>query len=488
VWHGENRELRRVLIFGLGAFLAAVLATDVAAQGPPKPLSKYRVIKYLQGDVSPARVAELAREYGIDFRMTPEVERELRAVGATGALLATLRDLALRAFATQLLIRSNTPGARIYLDQKESGESLDASLLFSIPVAPGKHHIHLSLKDYCDYDQDVELSSGQELEVSVTLQKLETPEFVLERTLTKIPSAKVLSVAFSPDGRWLAAGRADHIVKMWDIPSGSEKLTFSGLPDAVWDLSFRFDGRILASAAGYISFWELLSGREVSRDGSASNPYAIAFSPDGRRLAELSFYGPAIRLMDFQMGSNGLQSVASLVPGTLNPAKSDPILAVTFSPDGRWIASGCMSGRILLWDATSGQQVQALAGYRSVYSPEDSLFSPVRIAFSPDSKLLAGGGQENSVELWEVGSGDHVHALPGHAGSVFAVAFSPDGKWLASGGDDTSIRVWDLATGRGVATLSGHTGRVTALSWSSDGRWLASGSLDTTVKLWRRKD
>lgn len=478
----------------LGAFLLAVLATDVAAQGPPNPLAKDRVLKYLQGDVSSARVAELAREHGIDFGMTPEVEKELRAVGATDALLATLRDLALRALPTRLLIRSNPPGARIYLDQKESGESLDASLLFTIPVARGKHHIHLSLVGYRDYDQDVELSSGQELEVSVALQKPETPEFVLERTLTKIPSEKVLSVAFSPDGRWLAAGRADNVLKVWDVASGSEKLART-LDERVWDVAFRPDGKMVASASGPIRFWELPSGKEVSRSGN--HEAKIAFGPDGTRFAQLTIGYPGIELVDFQAGMNGLKPVARLVAHLPNPSGQQICMdrTLAFSADGRWLASACASGNIVLWDVTSGQQVRVLDGYAvispSFYNTAANQGSVVRIAFSPDSKLLAAGGQagrDDIVRLWDVGSGDLVHALNGHTGIVFAVAFSPDSRWLASGGDDSLIMVWDVAAGTEVAALRGHTDRITALSWSSDGRWLASGSLDTTVKLWRRKD
>ena len=74
--------------------MVTVFAPNVSAQEPPKPLSKDRVVEYLKGEVSPARVAEIVRQRGVDFETTPEIEKELRSAGATDALLATLRELA----------------------------------------------------------------------------------------------------------------------------------------------------------------------------------------------------------------------------------------------------------------------------------------------------------------------------------------------------------------------------------------------------------
>ncbi|QQR46491.1 WD40 repeat domain-containing protein [Myxococcus xanthus] len=114
--------------------------------------------------------------------------------------------------------------------------------------------------------------------------------------------------------------------------------------------------------------------------------------------------------------------------------------------------------------------------------------SVLALAFSPDGRLLASGGYDAVVRVWDVAAGAQVAELKGHEAELHAVAFSPDGRWLAAAGRPGALWLWDWKQGRRVALLSGHTDVVRGLAFSPDGEWLASGGLDRTVRVWRIRD
>src|SRR5262249_37825527 len=141
---------------------------------------------------------------------------------------------------------------------------------------------------------------------------------------------------------------------------------------------------------------------------------------------------------------------------------------LAFSPDGKLLACGGNDGALVLWDPAAGAVVRSLTG------PDRRVY---QVAFSPDGALLATGGQSDGVavvRLWQVASGQLMLTARG-AGTAAAwcVAFSPDGKTLAAGLESGEVRLWDVATGRERYRLVGHGGRVRFVGFHPDGRSLA---------------
>ena len=153
----------------------------------------------------------------------------------------------------------------------------------------------------------------------------------------------------------------------------------------------------------------------------------------------------------------------------------DTVYSVSFSPDGQVLASGGLDKTIKLWDVGSRREIATLKGH------SDVVYS---VSFSPDGQVLASGGLDTTIKLWDVGSRREIATLTGHSNTVLSVSFSPDGQVLASGSADETIKLWDVGSRREIATLKGHSSYVYSVSFSPDGQVLASGSSDKTIKLW----
>lgn len=160
---------------------------------------------------------------------------------------------------------------------------------------------------------------------------------------------------------------------------------------------------------------------------------------------------------------------------------SHSVNAVAFSPTENILASGGEDNTVKLWDVATGRLLKTLEGHTNeIYT----------VAFSPDGRTLASGSQDHTVKLWEVGTGRLLKTLLDQvSGEVFIVAFSPDGKTLASGNAHGTVKLWDVATGLFLKILDAHFGKITTVAFSSDSKMLASGVFaygmdEANIMLW----
>ena len=157
------------------------------------------------------------------------------------------------------------------------------------------------------------------------------------------------------------------------------------------------------------------------------------------------------------------------------------ILALAYSPDGRYLAGGSLTGEINIWQMRQAAGVNDYSLYLECRGHSGVVNS---VTYSPDGKLLASGGYDRTVRVWDAYSGQNLLVLSDHTDTVRKVVFSPDGTLVVSGSFDGTIKIWRIATGQLLTTLTGHSNWVWSVAFSPEGNLLASGSTDGTIRLW----
>ena len=376
------------------------------------------------------------------------------------------------------------------------------------------------------------------------------------RTGTELPiqfaghSDVIMSLEWHPDGDRLATASFDGTAVLWDAATGQKLQTFSGHTDRIWGVNWDPSGGRLATASsdGTVKLWTVdeLDGPEAPTHRNTAD--CLCYSPDGNWMASAGLEASR------RLGRNRRHQSSSIVLHNLRTGQSrEPlvldnarILALAFSPDSRWLASGDNSNSLTIWEVATGRQVSLTTEPASIAS----------VAWSPDGKRLATGTgslrfssrersfrlSNHAVTLWnveDVTQPAKLHALHGHSSDVYALAFSPNGRrlaaaghpgvnnedriviWDAQGGVDPIatiggpqevvyqlvwhpegyllaaassrvsegdrrgfVRIYDVETQEERHVLSGHTDVVYSLAWNSDGTRLLSGGDDRTLRLW----
>jgi WD40 repeat protein len=330
------------------------------------------------------------------------------------------------------------------------------------------------------------------------------------RAYEGVRGRRTTGVAFSPDGRTIAAGGSSGATRLWDVETGRKLRDFEGASQKpATKVAFRPDGRMLAigSDDGTAALWDLGTGTllRVLR-GHSGLVTGLAFSPDGRRMFTGSWdstirswdpetgretgllrghHGP-VEALQFDRGgtrllSSGQDGVAKV--WDVSPPSDPPILeghrgwafSAAYRPDGT-IAATAGWGIIHFWDPAAGHHLRSIDGPH----PQEI----AALAYSPDGHLLASAGSEGTVKIWEGESGKACSEIRVQQGKFLTLAFSPDGKTLALGGADGTVRFWDPATDVSTRMLRGHASSVFSLTFSPDGRRLATIGLGGNAKVW----
>ena len=278
------------------------------------------------------------------------------------------------------------------------------------------------------------------------------------------PSGAFLSLAYSPDRRFLASASQNKTIQLWDIAEGR---TISSIPalDSL-PIAVAFIGEnhlVVESIDGSLRCWRILPEQDFrvlpTQGGVASR---LFFSEDGLHLMSSDQRG-LITIFD------------TLTAATLRSFKISGPAAVAYSPNDKQMAVAQSDNGILVFDATNGKGLFVLRGHKAEVTS---------LAFSADGKYLASGSDDKTVRVWSLATHSEMLVLTGNDDAALAVTFSSDRSLVASGGFDNTVRVWDLKSGKLLNTLQ-HPGRVISVAFSPDSHRIASScDGDMTLRVW----
>ena len=300
-----------------------------------------------------------------------------------------------------------------------------------------------------------------------------------DRLTLRVHEGRFTDVVFSPDGPTLAGLQGNGRIQLWDRHTGRSRRTIGvGTRDGHSDLrptsgahalAFSPDGRRIAGPGpdARLVLYAVDTGQPIFRfEGDPRAILDLAWSPDGRTLVG-AHSALSMRVWDAREGH--------LIHNRFGRHEA-PVASVAISPDGRTLASASYDRTVKLWNPGDTVRPRAVLNGHT---------DEVRaVAFSPDGRRIASGGLDRTLRIWDARSGSMLAVIWGHTGSVRSLAYLPDGVRVVTGSADETVRVWDTATGQELRRFKGHTDEVVAVAASPDGRDIASASDDLTVRVW----
>jgi serine/threonine protein kinase len=308
---------------------------------------------------------------------------------------------------------------------------------------------------------------------------LSTPQLPKTQIITPSPSMgrlislyrghtnTVETLAWSPDGKYIASGSSDKTVQLWEVGTGQKLFHYSRHAEKVNAVAWSPNQKYIASVSDdkTMHVWESVTGNSTfDHQGWAGAPKAVTWAPDNVHIATGD-----------EEGSILVWDILSRQLLFRYRGHSKPVNAVVWSPDGQSLFSASKDGTVHVIDSYSGQRITLYKG-RSGWIQT--------VTSSPKGELMAFAGFDTTVKLWNTSTKKPEATFQGHRSSVYTVAWSPRGIYIASGDANGKVHVWEAATRKHIYTFRGHASMVYAVAWSPDGNSIASASSDETVQIW----
>lgn len=280
-------------------------------------------------------------------------------------------------------------------------------------------------------------------------------------------SGAVGSLTLAEQGKLLVSASSDGSFKIWDIASGELVRTLTAGDGVARAISASGSSMVAVGNDGNAAIWNLDSGeRQRLLRGNDGPLRAVAY---GAGIDDFVTAGQDNRVRLWNDNRGERWSLGG---------HTNTVLAVDYRNDKRLIASGGADKTVRLWDSRRRRLIRSYVGHTDDVSA---------VALSPSADIIASGSFDKTVILWSADTDRKLRQLAGHLDRVTDIAFSPGGGMLASASEDGTVKLWNVATGELLATYVGHSEAVRAVRFLADGKSIASAADDGTVRLWTAK-
>ena len=287
-----------------------------------------------------------------------------------------------------------------------------------------------------------------------------------------VAAASPVAIAVAADNVRVVAGGTDKVVRLLDIKEGKQLQEYPASAAAITAVAYSKDGKSVAStdASGATTLWSTPQGKTpgaLVKTFPGSGPAtACALLPDNATIVAAG----GDKIVHF------LKSIPLFVDlGDEKTRHKSQVYSVAFSPDGKLVASGGADNNIILWDLATGKPTKTLSGHKAqVYS----------VAFSADGKQFVSASGDKTVIVWNLADGKPIKTLEGAKDILYRVAFVAGDKQVIAGGVDKILHIWDIASGKEVKTLSGQPDEIYGLAFSPDGKRLATAGYAGSLIIW----